>query len=141
MSCRSVEAVIEDGSRCARITGNWSSSWMGEHPVAQVWIEIEENDNCGYHPLQTFEQQGEPTSYSSVVVEDVAGAEGPHEVVGWTTEDGGGPCDVTVILIGDSGSGQSILVHGGDAGGGTDKSSLYGPVRGAGVSRASPSQG
>ena len=84
--------------------------------MPQVWIEIEENDNCGYFPLQTFEQQGEAESHASVIVEDISGAPGPHEVVGWTTEGGGRPCPVTVMLIGDSGAGQSRLIHGGDAG-------------------------
>jgi len=84
--------------------------------MPQVWIEIEENDNCGYFPLQTFEQQSEAETYSSVIVEDVSGAPGPHEVVGWTAGDGGGRCPVTVMLIGDSGAGQSRLILGGDAG-------------------------
>lgn len=84
--------------------------------MPQVWIEIEENDNCGYYPLQTFEQQGPAETHPSVIVEDISGAPGPHEVIGWTTENGRGPCPVTVVLIGDSGAGQSQLIHGGDAG-------------------------
>jgi len=84
--------------------------------MPQVWIDIEDNENCGYHPFQTFESQGAPETARSVVIEDIAGAEGPHEVVGWCSDEGGLPCDVTVVLIGDSGAGNSRLVMGGDNG-------------------------
>jgi hypothetical protein len=84
--------------------------------MAQVWIDIEENENCGYHPLQTFEPQGLPQVAPSVVIEEVSGGAGPHEVVGWCSDGGGSPCDVTVVVIGDSGAGRSRLVMGGDNG-------------------------
>ena len=81
----------------------------------QIWIEIEENGNCGYHPLQTFEVRGRPETGAAVVVESLPGASGPSEVVGWCSE-GGGPCGVTVVLVGDSGAGTSRLIRGGDNG-------------------------
>lgn len=84
--------------------------------MAQVWIDIEENENCGYHPLQTFEAIGPQQTAPMAVINEVAGAEGPHEVVGWHSDGGGSPCDVTLVVIGDSGAGMSRLVMGGDNG-------------------------
>jgi hypothetical protein len=51
-----------------------------------------------------------------VVIEEGAGEAGAYEVVGWRSDGGGSPCDVTVIEIGDSGAGRSRLVMGGDNG-------------------------
>ena len=77
--------------------------------MPQVWIEIEENDNCGYFPMLVFESRGEERVAASVVVDQG----GPHEVVGW--EDGA-PCEVHIVPIGDSGAGQSTLIYGGNNG-------------------------
>jgi hypothetical protein len=82
----------------------------------QVWIDIEDNPNCGYFPMQTFEAQGTPQIAKSVVIDEVSGRDGPQEVVGWSAESGGSPSEVTVVLIGDSGAGMSRLVMGGDNG-------------------------
>ena len=84
--------------------------------MAQVWIDIEENDNCGYFPMQTFEMRGPPETGSSVVVDDLPGSDGPQEIVGWCSDGAGSPCEVTVVLIGDSGAGESRLISGGDNG-------------------------
>ena len=69
----------------------------------QIIIDIEDNDNCGYFPMQVFEVQG---------------SDEPHDVAGWCSEDGedGGPCDATAVAVGDSGAGQVIMIHGGDHG-------------------------
>lgn len=84
--------------------------------MAQIWIDIEENDNCGYFPTQTFEMRGVPETGESVVVDELPGSEGPQQVVGWRSDDGGTPCEVTVVLVGDSGAGESRLINGGDNG-------------------------
>lgn len=84
--------------------------------MAQIWIEIDDNDNCGYFPVQIFETRRDPETGSSVEVDDVPGVVGPHEIVGWCSDNGGSPCAVTVVLIGDSGAGESRLVRGGDNG-------------------------
>ena len=85
--------------------------------MAQVWIDVEENDNCGYFPTQTFEQRGVAETSSSVSVDDLPGSDGPQEIVGWCSDDeGGAPCEVTVVLVGDSGAGESRLISGGDNG-------------------------
>ena len=87
--------------------------------MAQIWIDIEDNENCGYFPMQTFEMRGSPETSPSVVVDDLPGpegSEGPQEIVGWCSEGGGTPCEVTVVLVGDSGAGESRLINGGDNG-------------------------
>ena len=84
--------------------------------MAQVWIDIEDNDNCGYYPTQTFEIRAAPETGAFVKVDDLPGGKGPQRVVGWCPEDGGSECEVTVVLIGDSGAGESRLIKGGDHG-------------------------
>ncbi len=84
--------------------------------MAQVWIDIEDNENCGYYPTQTFEVRGAPETGAAVTVDELHGTTGPQEIVGWCSDNGGTPCDVAVVLIGDSGAGESRLVKGGDHG-------------------------
>lgn len=84
--------------------------------MAQIWIEIEDNDNCGYYPTQTFETRADPESGTLVEVVELPGSDGPQQIIGWCSENGGSPCDVAVVLIGDSGAGESRLIKGGDYG-------------------------
>ncbi len=81
--------------------------------MAQVWIDIEDNDNCGYFPMQTFEVRGIERVASSVVLDSHANVEGRCEVVGWSDD---GVCEVRVVAVGDSGAGESVLVYGGNHG-------------------------
>ena len=81
--------------------------------MAQVWIDIEDNENCGYFPMLTFEARGQERVASSVVLESVTNVPGRCEAVGWSDE---GRCDVKVVPVGDSGAGESILVYGGNHG-------------------------
>lgn len=77
--------------------------------MAQVWIEIEENENCGYFPIQVFEARGTERVADSIVIEH----QGRQQVVGW--EDGE-PTSVRVVPVGDSGAGESLLICGGNNG-------------------------
>ncbi len=81
--------------------------------MPQVWIDIEDNANCGYFPMLIFELRGNERSASSVVVGSVSGAEGPHEIVGWND---GAPDEARVARVADSGAGESIIVYGGNHG-------------------------
>ena len=81
--------------------------------MAQVWIDIEDNDNCGYFPMQTFEVRGQERIASSILLENVTNVEGLCEAVGWSDD---GQCEVRVVPVGDSGAGESILIHGGNHG-------------------------
>lgn len=84
--------------------------------MAQIWIEIDDNENSGYYPVQTFETRSVPETGTLIEVDSIPGADGPHEITGWCSENGGSPCNVTIVLIGDSGAGESRLIKGGDHG-------------------------
>ena len=86
--------------------------------MGQIIIDIEENDNSGYFPVQVFETQGEPRSSTVITVPGIPGSNEPHEVVGWCSDAGtrGGPCEATAVVVADSGSGQALMIHGGDHG-------------------------
>lgn len=86
--------------------------------TGQVLIDIEDNENSGYFPVQVFESQGEPRSAAVITVSGIPGNDEPHEVVGWCSNDGntGGPCRATAVVVGDSGSGRVWMIHGGDHG-------------------------
>lgn len=81
-------------------------------------IDIEDNDNSGYFPIQVFETQGESKTASVITVPGVPGSDEPHEIVGWCSVAGdlGGPCEATAVVVGDSGSGRVLMIHGGDYG-------------------------
>ena len=66
--------------------------------------------------MQTFEAQEPERKARAVIVEEVSGRNGPQEIVGWSSENGGSPSEVTVVKIGDSGAGNSRLVMGSDNG-------------------------
>lgn len=82
----------------------------------QLMIDIEDNENCGYFPIQLFETQSKPKTSSSIIVPEVPGRDGEYEVVGWCDENGGSPCEATAVIVGDSGSGQALMIYGGEFG-------------------------
>ncbi len=83
--------------------------------MAQIWIEIEDNPNCGYLPLRTYSSIGEESSAGSALV-SYSGEDGGIEVTGWSSDGGGSACEVQWVRVGDSGEGESLLVYGGDWG-------------------------
>ena len=82
----------------------------------QLMIDIEENENSGYFPIQIFETQGKPRSVKMITVPNIPESDVPHDVVGWCSDDGGSICNVTAIAVGDSGLGQVTMIYGGDNG-------------------------
>ena len=79
-------------------------------------IDLEENENSGYFPIQIFETQGKPRSVKMITVPNIPESDAPHDVVGWCSDDGGSACNVTVVAVGDSGLGQVTMIYGGDHG-------------------------
>jgi len=79
-------------------------------------IDLEENENSGYFPIQIFETQGQPRSVEMITVPNIPQRNVPHDVVGWCSDDGGSICNVTAIAVGDSGLGQVTMIYGGDNG-------------------------
>ena len=84
--------------------------------VDQLMIDLEENENSGYFPIQIFETQGQPRSVEMITVPNIPQGDIPHDVVGWCADDGGSICNVTAIAVGDSGLGQVTMIYGGDNG-------------------------
>lgn len=84
--------------------------------MGRIYIDVEENPNCGYHPMQTFETQTPERETDELWIPGVPGADGPHVVVGWCSDDNGSPCPVTLVEVTDSGAAVSLLVVGGDYG-------------------------
>ena len=82
----------------------------------QLMIDIEDNDNSGYFPIQVFETQSELRTAAMITIPTLPGKDGPFDVVGWCSDDGGTLCEVTSVVVGDSGSGQALMIYGGDHG-------------------------
>ena len=92
---------------------NVKSGAMG---LDQLMIDIEDNENSGYFPIQIFETQSELRTAAMITIPTLPGKDGPFDVVGWCSDDGGTLCEVTSVVVGDSGSGQALMIYGGDHG-------------------------
>ena len=84
--------------------------------VDQLMIDLEENENSGYFPIQIFETQGKPRSVKMITVPNIPENDAPYDVVGWCSDGGGSACNVTAVAVGDSGLGQVTMIYGGDHG-------------------------
>jgi hypothetical protein len=88
----------------------------------QIMIDIEDNENSGYFPIQVFETQSESRTAQMITIPNTPSSDEAHDVVGWCTDESvpadpdGVACAVTSVVVGDSGSGQALLIHGGDQG-------------------------
>ena len=81
-----------------------------------VYLEVEENDNCEYMPLQVYEAHKDPVPISKVNLADPERPAGVSLVTGWSSDEGGTPCMAWYIPVSDSGQAVVHLVHGGDWG-------------------------
>ena len=57
-----------------------------------LYLEIEENDNCEYTPLQVFEARDDPVPVRRVKLFEPDRPHGIYEVTGWSSEESGSPC-------------------------------------------------
>ena len=55
--------------------------------MGQIWVDVEESPNSEYLPMRVFETQGAEVVAAAIRVSEVSGGEGPHEIVGWSSED------------------------------------------------------
>ena len=81
-----------------------------------IWLEVEENENCDYMPLQVFEAHRSPVEISQVILEDPDYPHGTYQVTGWSSAEGGLPCPANYAPVSDSGQAVVHLVYGGDWG-------------------------
>ena len=81
-----------------------------------VFLEVEENDNCEYMPLQVYEAQRSPVLISKVNLEEPDRPHGVYLVIGWSSKGGGTPCPAMYAPVSDSGQAVVHLVYGDDWG-------------------------
>ena len=88
--------------------------------IRQIYLEVEENDNCEYMPLQLYEGHREPVPIGRVRILDMDHPEGVYEVTGWDSggdlSSKGSPVPALYVPISDSGQARAHLVYGGDYG-------------------------
>ncbi len=84
--------------------------------MGRIYIDVEESPNCDYHPMQTFETRTPERGVVELWVSGVPGKKGGHLIVGWSSDQDGSPCPLTLVQVTDSGAAVSLLVAGGDFG-------------------------
>ena len=58
-----------------------------------IYIEVEDNENCDYMPMQVYEPQAESRPISRVLLEDPDRPHGVYDVTGWSSEGEGTPVE------------------------------------------------
>ena len=81
-----------------------------------IYLEIDENDNSEYMPMQVFEALADPVPVSRVRLFEPGREHGVYEVTGWSSEGDGSPCPAMYAPVSDSGQAEAYLVFGGDWG-------------------------
>ena len=81
-----------------------------------IYIDVEENDNCSYMPLQVFETRAEPVPIDRIRLFYPDIPHGVYEVTGWSSVDDGTPEPAMYMPVSDSGQAEVHLVCGGDWG-------------------------
>ena len=81
-----------------------------------IYIEVEENDNCEYMPLQVYEARADPVPVRRARLFEPERPHGVYQVTGWSSEGSGTPCPAMYVPVSDSGQAAVHLVYGGDWG-------------------------
>ena len=81
-----------------------------------IYLEVEENDNCGYMPLQVYEAHRDPVAITRVRYSEPGEPSGIYLVTGWSSEGDGTPCPAMYVPVSDSGQTTVHLVCGDDWG-------------------------
>ena len=81
-----------------------------------IYLEIEENDNCSYMPMQIYESRANPVPVKWIRLFEPDRPHGVYEVTGWDSRDGGVSCPAMYAPISDSGQAEVHLIYGGDWG-------------------------
>ncbi len=81
-----------------------------------IYIEVEDNPNCDYMPMQVYEPQAESRSISRVRLEDPDRPHGSYAVTGWSSKNEGTPVEAMYAPVSDSGQARAHLIYGGDWG-------------------------
>jgi hypothetical protein len=81
-----------------------------------IYLEVEENDNCDYMPMQVYEPQATSRIIVQVLLEEPDRPHGVYHVTGWSSEGDGTPVDAMYAPVSDSGQARAHLIYGGDWG-------------------------
>ena len=81
-----------------------------------IYVEVDENDNCGYMPMLVYESHHQSVQVSKIIVDNLGRPEEVCDVTGWSSEGGGTPCPALYAPVSDSGQAVAHLVYGGDWG-------------------------
>lgn len=81
-----------------------------------IYLEIEENANCEYMPLQVYEAKADPVPVRKARLFEPDRPHGVYQVTGWSSEGEGTPCPARYAPVSDSGQAVAHLVYGGDWG-------------------------
>ncbi len=81
-----------------------------------IYLEVEENENCTYMPMMAYEALRESVPVARVRLDEMGKAPGVYEVAGWSSEGGGKPCPAMYAPVSDSGAAEVHLIYGGDWG-------------------------
>ena len=82
----------------------------------QIFLEVDENDNCDYMPLQLYEATAAPAAIRRVRLFEPGRPHGVYEVTGWQSDGDGSPTPAMYAPVSDSGQAEVHLVYGGDWG-------------------------
>ena len=81
-----------------------------------IYLEVEENDNCEYMPLQVYEAHRDPVPITRVRYSEPGEPSSMYQVTGWSSEGDGTPCPAMYVPVSDSGQAVVHLVCGDDWG-------------------------
>lgn len=84
--------------------------------MATLMFEVDENPNCGGMPQLIFNTMSTARRITHIKTSKSGKDLSFHPITGWRSQDGGSACDAWAIRIEESGSGEGILVFGGDWG-------------------------
>jgi hypothetical protein len=79
-------------------------------------LEVEDNANCDGVPQLIFNTMVESRLVAEVLTGDFGKETTLHKVTGWSSENDGSPCPAFAVKIQESGSGEALLIYGGDWG-------------------------
>ncbi len=81
-----------------------------------LYLEVEENQNCSYMPGHLYEIKKEPILINYIRLELPDYPNGIYEITGWSSKEDGSTCSALYTPVSDSGQGSSHLIYGGDWG-------------------------
>ncbi|HEY7268812.1 MAG TPA: hypothetical protein VH951_03205 [Dehalococcoidia bacterium] len=79
-------------------------------------VEVEPNANCPMSANQVYKNLTEPHLVAAVRLFEGAPEGRLFDITGWSSVEGGSPCECYAVKVEDSSSGEAWVVYGGDFG-------------------------